>query len=44
MEVDGGGTVMGGGEDHDNAEGNGHGHRHGHGQGGHDDVMLTGGG
>ncbi len=48
MEDDGGGMVMGGGEDcskdQGNADVNGHGHGHGHGQRRCNDVTLTGGG
>jgi hypothetical protein len=48
VENDGGGMVVGGGEDHSkdhgNADGNGHGHRHGHGQRGCNDAKSIGGG
>jgi hypothetical protein len=43
VEDDGGGTMVGRGEDHSkdcgNAEGNGHGQGHGHGQRGRGDAM-----
>jgi hypothetical protein len=48
VEDDGGGMVMGGGEDQgkdrSNADGNGHGHGHGHGQCRCGDAMSAGGG
>ncbi len=48
VEDDGGGMVMGGGEDcntdHGNADGNGHGHGHGHGRCSRNDAKSIGGG
>ncbi len=48
VEDNGGGMVVGVGEDHGkdcgNADGNGHGHGHGHGQRGHNDATSIGGG
>jgi hypothetical protein len=48
VKDNGGGMVMGGGEDHGkdcgNADGNGHEHRHGHGQRRRNDVKSIGGG
>ena len=48
VEDEGGGMVLGGGEDsnkdHGNADGNGHGHGHGHGQHRHNDAKSIGGG